>query len=178
MNNMIQPVQLSEITLKKVNGIAHRSDSSALNYSANDISELQFIASQCPYEYGPAVYLARALLSPVDTTIYQNTCEILNEISDKNAIQSSPDEENPVLLINIFPNPTANEFSIFVEAETDGSYQFQIIDLNGRKLSSVKVGTFNSPENVDISYLNEGIYIVSIMENNGIIHYRRISVIK
>ena len=150
--------------LQKINSIAHRSDSTALNYSAADIAELQLIAAQCPYEYGFSVYIARALLSPVDTTNYHNTCEMLIEDNNRSVIQTPASEESEKLIISVYPNPATDEISILVEAsDIEGSYNYQIFDLEGRELSIIRQGTYNSTENFDVSSLTRA-FIFSILQ--------------
>lgn len=65
---------------------------------------LRTIAQLCPYQYGYGVYVARALLSPVDTTIYRSTCEADTNSGGERMEAQKPKPKN-ILTANVYPNP-------------------------------------------------------------------------
>lgn len=72
---------------------------------------LQTIAPLCPFEYGYGVYLARALLSPVDTTVYRNACETDTNSSGERMDAPAP-KPKPDLSANVYPNPANSAITI------------------------------------------------------------------
>jgi len=69
--------------------------------------------------------------------------------------------------INIYPNPVQNE--LFVEVENEIITQMNIIDFTGKMVKSISNGNSKS---IDVSSLNQGIYILEIYSENGISNTR------
>lgn len=137
------------------------------------------IASQCPYEYGPAVYVARALLAPVDTTQYLNVCESIDVPSQKSAETMSFYNEQIDYNIQLYPNPANDKIKIIVESiSEEGLYTYQLFDLEGSKLTIVRMGIYNNAEQMDVSTLKEGIYILSVTTAEGNTMHKRISIVR
>jgi hypothetical protein len=61
--------------------------------------------------------------------------------------------------VSLYPNPANNILNI--QIENDGVFMAEIIDLKGQKYISKKVSGF-IPDVIDISRLNNGIYILRI----------------
>ena len=154
--------------LQKVNSIAHRSDSSALNYSASDFTELQFIASQCPYEYGPSVYVARTLLSPVDTISYQSDCETITSSISAKSLQ----KDTVLTYYNLFdlvisPNPANTFLNVQLNTQQQQNYQWQVISIDGKSvLLSDQIRSHNQAK-IDISMIAIGVYLFAINDDFG-----------
>lgn len=154
--------------LQKVNTIAHRSDSSALNYSTNDISELQFIASQCPYEYGYGVYIARALLSPVDTTVYINSCEIISDsVSNRSMEDGIQQDVDHVAELVLNPNPASEQFDVLVISENDENWGWKILSIDGSAILNSGIVTANENKQISISNLENGVYLFTVFNGNN-----------
>ena len=62
--------------------------------------------------------------------------------------------ENTELKYSVFPNPAESNFTVVSEIEFD---EIKLIDLNGRLLQ-----TFNSNEQVDVTELSSGVYIIEM----------------
>lgn len=73
-------------------------------------------------------------------------------------------DKNPTKKINIFPVPADNQ--LFVEVSGSSSNGFiEIFDLKGNMIKrKTDIKTFNE---LDISFLNEGIYIIKVVNNKN-----------
>jgi len=179
LNNSLLASQLPEISLKTVNNIAFRNDSVATIYTTVELSELQFMAAQCPYEYGPAVYMARVLLAPVDNTQYFNICESIDVPSQKSVETTALYNDQIDFNIQVYPNPANDVVQIVVESKTaEGHYSYQLFDLEGRELTIVGHGTYNNAEQIDVSSLQEGVYILSVTNGEGKLVHQRVSIVR
>ncbi len=178
LNNASAANTLTEQSLKTLNNIAFRADTVALAYTSSEISWLQFMAAQCPYEYGPAVYMARAMLAPVDTTVYFNMCELESE-NNKSAETINEDVYESDIDISVFPNPANDKFQIYAESlSREGSYCYYITDLSGTVVKQLSKGKYNAIEQVEVSHLSPGVYILCVIDESGLTHNYRLTVIK
>ncbi len=86
----------------------------------------------------------------------------------KNSITSQIDDVNEVDLISIYPNPAVN--SITINSDKYESYTVEIIDLTGKSIQKQKL----LQNKIDVSSIENGIYFLSISENNEIIKTQKI----
>ena len=73
--------------------------------------------------------------------------------------------------ISIYPNPNSGSFVI--EPNNKNKQIMQIYDINGRLVLSQ---TMNGKTNIDASNLFEGIYNISIINNDGVVNKRLVIV--
>jgi sugar lactone lactonase YvrE len=73
--------------------------------------------------------------------------------------------------VNIYPNPTNGTFVI--EPNDITNQIIQMYDVNGKLVLSQSI---NGKTNIDASGLNEGVYNISIISNNGIVNKRLVIV--
>jgi len=178
INNASAANTLTEQSLKILNNIAFRADTVALAYTSSEISWLQFMAAQCPYEYGPAVFMARVMLAPIDTTVYFNMCELESE-NNKSAETINENVYESDIEVSVFPNPANDEFQIYAESTSrGGSYCYYITDLSGTVVQQLSKGKYNAVEQVEVSHLSPGVYILCVIEESGLTHNYRLTVIK
>jgi len=71
------------------------------------------------------------------------------------------------ILIDVFPNPATNHFSINTSNFSDVELLLEIKDLIGRTIFQKKISGVRSIE-VDVSDLTKGIYVVTLSGKNGI----------
>jgi len=69
---------------------------------------------------------------------------------------------NKIFNVKLYPNPTSNNFKIDI-GNNSNIEALEIYDILGKKVMSVK----NNIDHVNISSLNNGIYILKIKTNNG-----------
>ncbi|HEX7413224.1 MAG TPA: T9SS type A sorting domain-containing protein [Bacteroidia bacterium] len=67
--------------------------------------------------------------------------------------------------VTIYPNPTSNQFSI--EANTTDKLTLELYDVNGRLVLTKSV---SGKSTIDVSSLNEGVYTISIISNEGVVN--------
>ncbi|MCO5267700.1 MAG: T9SS type A sorting domain-containing protein [Brumimicrobium sp.] len=83
-------------------------------------------------------------------------------------------EENEQKIVStdfvVYPNPSRGMIHIRMEQESLGT-SFEIRDLNGRIVKS-----FTETENVDISFLQKGIYLISRIDNHQLVQTKKIVV--
>ncbi|HEX7414637.1 MAG TPA: T9SS type A sorting domain-containing protein, partial [Bacteroidia bacterium] len=65
----------------------------------------------------------------------------------------------------IYPNPTSNQF--IIEATTTNKLTLYLYDVNGRLVLTKSV---SGKATIDVSSLNEGVYTVSIISNEGVVN--------
>jgi hypothetical protein len=73
--------------------------------------------------------------------------------------------------IRIYPNPASNTFTI--EPNNTTKQTIQIFDVNGKLVLSQ---TINGKTNIDATILSEGVYNISVINNEGILNKRLVIV--
>ena len=124
------------------------------------------VAQQCPYQYGPAVYHARAYLKACgDSTIYQNACEIVAPASSGSRLTNTHENAIEQLPVSVYPNPAKDEVIISIPAENLGNYKVELISLLGKTTLSEK---FNDKlHSLSLNGIEGGIYICRVTDENG-----------
>lgn len=74
--------------------------------------------------------------------------------------------------INVFPNPAKEKIAVSLEDQSSKIRSVRIVDMHGRSYNRV----INNFENIDISRLSKGYYIVEIDTNKGV-SYQKLSVL-
>ncbi|NOG95296.1 MAG: T9SS type A sorting domain-containing protein [Bacteroidetes bacterium] len=133
-------------------------------FTTQQIQQLQYVASLCPYTDGMAVYQARFLLAEFDSLVYENNCEL--DING-NGQRLAPEEERESTVsentsIKIYPNP-ANE-KVVVELPENTVAHISVYNSIGQ-LVMEKV-TNSSLTSIDITTLPTGIYNIKARGDN------------
>jgi len=69
----------------------------------------------------------------------------------------------------VFPVPTKDKFMIHFSERTYLK-ALQIVKLSGELILEIRINQFTSHQEVDLSEINSGIYILNILTNNGLGH--------
>jgi hypothetical protein len=139
----------------------------------DEVDILREIAGLCPYEYGKGVYLARLLLSRIESTVYFNSCEDM--IERRNFEKPKDDASLEVL---VYPNPAQNEFIVELIGDiNDQEALLELYDIFGKKVKRV-ILTNEPLKTINISELSAGLYFYKLGINNNIIRQDKIIVIK
>lgn len=77
---------------------------------------------------------------------------------------SGIDEESSENEIRVYPNPVRNSLSIDLRSKTGQKTEIEILDMAGRSMFSETINYF---DNIDLSTLENGIYVLRINNNNG-----------
>jgi hypothetical protein len=76
--------------------------------------------------------------------------------------------------ISLLPNPASNSFSILSSADEQSISGVNISDLTGRSVKEIAAGS--SLKNIDVSALNNGIYLISIKLTDGSTAARKLTI--
>jgi hypothetical protein len=142
-------------------------------YTGTQSATLQNIAAECPYEYGPAVFMARVMLSQNDSipNLYYNECEAVADTGsgkwDGNDYNEPEAEQLQDLTDNIaefvlYPNP--NDGNMYLEYRyLSETANFELYDVTGRKAASYSLRGENGKLNINEKQLTSGVYFYRIV---------------
>jgi hypothetical protein len=135
------------------------------------MQQLRNIAALCPFEEGPAVYTTRAFLRGIDAQgqEYMNECEKVypNSLISR---ESKPEIENNDLVslnrdFSVTPNPAKNMINI----NHYGKFSdFSIEEISGKIVLSQQLNQNINTEQLNISFLANGLYLVKLKIDNEI----------
>jgi hypothetical protein len=78
--------------------------------------------------------------------------------------------ESVLVALTAYPNPTENTTTISVTLTKGGIYSVEMFDMMGKKVQTVYAGSFEDYENlefdVDMTNLNTGIYMISVLNGD------------
>jgi len=74
--------------------------------------------------------------------------------------------------IKVYPNPATNKLVIEMERDAGKNFQYQIIDLTGREISSGTIKNNGTQTPIDVSHLPNGLYFIRV-EAMGEIYVKR-----
>lgn len=67
--------------------------------------------------------------------------------------------------ISLYPNPSNTFITIKAENTLNSDLKVDIISLDGKKVKTILISTYE-PQDIDISYLSQGLYMVNFFSNN------------
>ena len=137
---------------------------------------MQSIASLCPLEDGPAVIMARNMLSIYNyDSLYSNECERNGEQQQRTAgskksgrILSNLVNSNVSFLV--YPNPTSGNFFIERKGEKTDSYSVSLYDNLGR-MRATEILNAGKTEIKTVG-LSPGIYFFEVFDSKRIVKDR------
>lgn len=168
-------IAVNKIFLEKV-----LTDSTQL--SASEFELIENIALQCPFEAGPAVYLAREIHSLFNKNITTNGIEEWDDeaICTLNGVpMRSKRPENAVKYV-AYPNPSNGSLFIRNMRNFEDNQRITIMLLDGlgtiicRKVVYLKEGEAQ----IDVSNLSNGVYTVWINDEVGFMDHSRFILLK
>lgn len=154
---------LIELNKKTVYEIYFRTVAISLPITAQDSSNLLYIANQNSITSGTGVYAARALLSLDVEEDYFSSLRKKGEHLN-----------NSHLIISVNPNPSSSELNI-IGINEEETIKICINDITGRLIISI---ILNKKRNIDITCLNSGLYHISLFRNDIKIYSSKIVVMK
>jgi len=137
------------------------------------IATLKSIAPLCPQQYGYGVFLARALLSQIDTTRWPNTCTQNGEggggegNGDHKAQKRTaqiPDTLNNIMA-KVYPNPANTMLDVEVNMQNGQTVYFVMYNAIGEKIESMPLT--NEMTSLSINNFPSGMYYYRITDKNG-----------
>ncbi len=89
------------------------------------------------------------------------------QVIESTGVSVKPIAAEKISKVSIYPNPTTSNFSIEIPENFVGG-EFTIIDLTGKVVMKDRI-TQSAIKRVDVSNLNDGIYLIRM--NNGSVHF-------
>lgn len=72
----------------------------------------------------------------------------------------------------VYPNPTKNNIQIDFTTINEDFKELTILDISGKTVYTQSIGNNNTNLNVDVSNLSDGIYTISIISNEQVLHQK------
>ncbi len=183
-NNTLSPLLNTEDRAKTVNAILlDMAFMGTTSLTPQQLSTLQSIATLCPFEDGMAVYQARMLLQPYDSSYYINFCETY---VDNNMRISTPsdEEENPLpqfgeVQFSVFPNPTAGEVNVAYKLVDNKSHaQVMLYNCIGEVVYSHTIAGITGNVRISTQHFASGVYLLRIEGYEGLLYSEKLVVLK
>ncbi|HRG58610.1 MAG TPA: T9SS type A sorting domain-containing protein [Bacteroidia bacterium] len=155
-----------EQLLKMINEINMlRIKNGKLDYE--ELVELRNIAAMCPFEEGPAVYTARALLRGIDyqRQEYMHECEKVYPTSSSNRESESQalnNIANDEVDFGINPNPAK---SVITLTQKGDFKLIQISEMSGKIVFESVLNTNENSHTFELSHLSNGIYMITLVSD-------------
>ncbi len=118
---------------------------------------LKFIASQCPGEYGQAVYESRSIL---DTLLMDPQCTP--------PMPRSMEKSKYISTYSLTPNIGATGFCKLKGQPTESELMIELISSSGMSVFSSKLDRFNGEEELRFGNLEAGLYVMRIIQGKQI----------
>lgn len=116
----------------------------------SDLEDILTLANSNPKQYGPAVYIAQAILGMrVEDPLEE-------ELEEKSGII-------PEVQFTMYPNPAFQYIAIQSNIEVNEKLKVEIYNMQGIQVYS---SDYHINHSVDISKLNSGVYFVRLLEDN------------
>ncbi|MBA4152805.1 S8 family serine peptidase [Flavobacterium sp.] len=125
-------------------------------FTQSDINEGRISYSNSQFEPGQDSFKAD-ILNSSSGWLPNNTVIITIE----NSLSTS---ENLIEFVRVYPNPTQNYITIQLTNEIVGETKIDLFDIQGRKI--ISKNTIQNTEELNLSGLTDGIYFLSIQNNN------------
>jgi len=133
-------------------------------YSSTQLSTLETIAAACPQEYGPGVYVARAMLSAQDTVIYSaiNDCEKAPVTPSARRAQEDDNDEPNNSHFNLYPNPNTGAFTVVIGLEETSEVEMIVWNIAGQRVRQQPLNVGTNTVNADLA---SGLYLYAVTIN-------------
>lgn len=169
--NGITPADTIEMYMKDMALLAlNRFAVGDTSYTEGEIDDLRELAEKCPYIYGPGVYMARLMLSGIDSVpvFYMNVCESPVDTTGSPFLRSmnpSPHQiasnENEAMDFRLYPNP--NDGHMYLDYDgLKGDATFEMYDMVGRKITSYTLQGESGKVSISEEQLGSGVYLYRI----------------
>ncbi|MCB0594871.1 MAG: T9SS type A sorting domain-containing protein, partial [Phaeodactylibacter sp.] len=146
--------------------------------AAAQLDSLEAIAGQCPLDGGNAVYFARGLLSGIKDTSFLDAALCQEETESR--LAPEPGHVNYTLSrekLWLYPNPAGESLTLQYIGELPLNAELRIASTTGQLCLAQPLEGLNG-SSLDISSLNQGIYYLYIVGQNGILALEKLAVIK
>ena len=137
-----------------------------IQYIIDNFSGILAVAQQCPYAGGNAVIRARVWISMINDSIeYNDNAVCLQSGIYRLGVDITSEKINDEIIIQ--PNPAGDYITVITKSISSENCKIEIIN-NLNQVVLAKQLTCNNQEKIDVSKINQGLYAVKIILNNGI----------
>lgn len=168
------PVDQIEQTYKEVETIMLDHLLNGGTLSATEMNSLRSIAALCPYTYGNAVYVARGIIAPYDTTEYEDLC-------NENNLRTAPEQSQIVFEpddFKLYPNPTNGDITIEYHLAENESGTFELYSADGALIKSVSIQSAVNVSTISLTDLSAGMYYYTLRINGEMKKSDKLVIIK
>jgi hypothetical protein len=96
---------------------------------------------------------------------------------DEPVEQAVPVTMDRVMSLGIYPNPADNSFMLHLTSPSDGRVYYAVTDMLGKVIVNGSCAS-NTKHEVSASLLPEGIYLLTISQDDAIVENRKLMIIK
>ena len=166
-----------------VNDVYLRNFAKASNapISVADKNIIEYIAPQCPYTGGTAVYVARALQAAMRRdTFYNDTENCFTQGINYRVIKPKEEIENvkEELNIKVFPNPASSFVVLSLNATADIPLAIEVIDVLGRVVYQGELPKETTKYIINTNDWSGGIYQIKISKEGEILNNSKVIIVK
>jgi parallel beta-helix repeat protein len=174
-NERITPNNTIEQNLQDVNEIYLSAIAAGImGFNSTDLEKLFNVAEQCPYEGGYSVFTARALLSLVVDTFFDD--ELLCAYGG--AKSGNNNDTTQATFVIVYPNPSSGQLNIQYKFINENDHYFKLYNLLGKELFSVLLLKSGEHLRIRIDDFPSGIFQFRVTDKQSEIGAGKIVLIK
>lgn len=173
----VSPVTMQETYQQRVEMIALDCWLNEREPDAVELDTLRSIAALCPFIDGEAVYLARTLVAPYDTTEFINDCE-LAEQGEHRPVFMTNETGNAAFEFSLYPNPANGAFTAQYLLDEAAAGEMQVFNTTGQVVKRLVLETGDRVKPVDMTDLTPGVYFYQVKVNGEVRRSDRMVIIK
>jgi subtilisin family serine protease len=183
LNDAIVAAEVYEANTKSVNDIYLRTvaKNNLEAVTTTDKATINYIAAQCPYTGGTAVYVARALQASIRKDTFYNDTEncftqgvnyriIKPKVADNKSIET--------LSVKLYPNPASDFFTLAISKTQETATTIELIDILGRVVQQNQLAVGFTKTIIPTIGLGSGVYYCRVSNESGILQTSKIVIAK
>ncbi|MCW5931895.1 MAG: T9SS type A sorting domain-containing protein [Bacteroidetes bacterium] len=179
-NDYVVNGELPETNSKLINEIEieYLERGNDIQYLIDNYSGILAIASQCPFAGGSAVERARSYVALINDSVYYDDLNICLQSGiyrfSKNDSLNIKDENS----ITVKPNPANDKVEIKLIGKFEGVCKTEFINAFGQTSLVEEMNCSETLKSINVSSLQQGIYIIKVYINNQISLINKVAIIR
>ncbi len=147
-----------------------------LEYTTQQLEQLNYIANQCPIAGGKAVYIMRDIYALIDEEAIYNDTELCEQVGIVMMRTPAADDESRVF---IQPNPATDHLTVLYQfLETARPSTCRLVASTGETLLQTDLNTTSGTLNLDLTNVPGGVFALVFTDAKSVISLHRVVVIK
>ena len=174
-NNNITDSLLLETNKKTVNDIFLNTVAKGIiEFDAQEMSDLQSIAFQCPLTGGSAVYEARSLLTLEMDTVYDDNllCAGAQGMRRNDNLTTANDYEG----FHLYPNPAQDRVTLLMPSDILNG-KMVLMNAQGAVVKELRLKEKSHSAIINTNHLVEGIYLLNVFDNNRKVYSEKLVIV-